>query len=79
MHECKKGMQASKAKKITRVAFKGGAGGHLPSPPCWMFARLRFYYKFFNVQHVALAPPPWYAETAILHPLEQNPKCSPVY
>ena len=30
------------------------------------------------VQHVALAPPPpWYAEIAILPPLEENPKCSP--
>ena len=54
---------------FSRVAFRGGAGGHL----------LKFYFIYCNVQHVALAlPPPWYAETAIFPPLEQNSKCSPV-
>ena len=52
-----------------------------PPPPCWMFAPLRFYYIYCNVQHVALAPPPplvcgnsYFAPPP---PLEQNLKCSP--
>ena len=36
-------------------------------------------YIYCNVQHVCRACPPWYAKTAILPPLEQNPKCSPAH
>ena len=56
----------------------GMQGGNCPPPPlAESLPTLRFYYIYCNVQHVALAPPGM--RKPILPPLEQNPKCSPVW
>ena len=59
-----------------RVSFRGGGGAFAP-PLLDVCPPLKFYYIYILYSIACSACHPWYAKTAILPSLKQNPKCCP--